>query len=100
MAVKDVQGGLLDLNNAGRKLLTQLPGISKDVAYRIVNYRNQHGGFSTWSDVANAIDFSRGKMAPLRKRAFLGPRPAPVTHERQVISRWKGKAEDELHEHG
>jgi hypothetical protein len=90
----------LDLNNASRKLLTQLPGVSKDVAYRIVNYRNRHGGFSDWADVATAIGFSRAEMAVLKTRALLGPRPAPVTHERQVISRWRGKPDDELHGHG
>lgn len=92
--------GLFDLNNASRKLLTQLPGVTKDIAYKIVNYRNQHGGFSDWSHVETAIGFSRAKMTVLKKRAFLGPRPAPVMHERQTISRWKGKADDESHTHG
>jgi hypothetical protein len=91
---------VLDLNNADRKLLTQLPGVSKDVAYRIVNYRRQHGGFRDWSDVERAIGFSSAKMAALKARATLGPRPAPVSHERQVISRWRGKPDDELHAHG
>ena len=90
---------LIDLNSASRKLLTQLPGVTKDVAYKIVNYRNQHGGFSDWSDVENAIGFSGAKMTILKGRAFLGPRPTPVTHERQTISRWKGKRDDELHSH-
>lgn len=92
--------GPLDLNSTSRKLLTQLPGVTKDVAYKIVNYRNQHGGFSTWSDVEVAIGFSRAKMTRLKTRAFLGPRPEPVAHERQTISRWKGKPDDELHAHG
>lgn len=91
---------LFDLNSASRKLLTQLPGVTKDVAYKIVNYRNQHGGFSDWSDVENATGFSSNRMAVLKKRSFLGPRPLPVTHERQTISRWKGKADDESHAHG
>ena len=91
--------GLMDLNGADRKLLTQLPGVTKDVAYKIVNYRKQHGGFSDWSDVENAIGFSTARMAILKSRAFLGPRPASVTHERRTISRWKGKPDDELHSH-
>ena len=91
---------LFDLNSTPRKLLTQLPGVTKDVAYRIINYRNQHGGFSDWSDVENATGFSSAKMAVVKKRAFIGPRPAPVGHERQTISRWKGKPRDELHAHG
>jgi hypothetical protein len=91
---------LMDLNNASRKLLTQLPGISKDLAYRIVNYRKQHGGFSEWSDVESLLELPHATMAALKKRAFLGPRLAPVARERQVLSRWRGKAEDELHEHG
>jgi DNA uptake protein ComE-like DNA-binding protein len=46
---------LMDLNKTSRKLLTQLPGISKDLAYKVVNYRNQHGGFSEWSDVESVL---------------------------------------------
>ena len=91
--------GLLDLNNTERKLLTQLPGVTKDVAYKIVNYRKQHGGFSDWSDVQNAIGFSQARMTVLKERAVLGPRPNPVAHERHTISRWKGKPDDELHSH-
>ena len=90
----------LDLNNAERRLLTQLPGVTKDVAYKIVNYRKMHGGFSAWSDVENATAFSADRMAALKERAFLGPRPDPVTHDRQTISRWKGKPDDEQHSHG
>jgi len=89
----------MDLNSADRKLLTQLPGVTKDVAYKIVNYRNRHGGFSNWSDVENAIGFSAARMTVLKGRSFLGQRPAPVTHERRTISRWKGKPDDELHSH-
>ena len=91
---------LLDLNCADRKLLTQLPGVSKDIAYRIVNYRKRHGGFSNWSDVQRIIGFSQARMAVLKTRASLGPRPAPVRRERQIISRWRGKPVDELHAHG
>jgi hypothetical protein len=91
---------LLDLNNADRKLLTQLPAVSKDVAYRIVNYRNAHGGFRDWTDVEDALGFTRAEMDTLKQRAFLGPRPAPVTHERQMISRWRSKADDKQHGHG
>ena len=91
---------LLDLNNTTRRLLTQLPGVSKDIAYRIVNYRKLHGGFSDWSDVESATGLSPAKMAILRTRALLGPRPGPARYERRVISRWRGKPDDELHEHG
>lgn len=91
--------GLLDLNSAERKLLTQLPGVTKDVAYKIVNYRNRHGGFSDWPDVKAAIGFSTERMRVLKERAFLGSRQAPVTHDRQIISRWRGKPDDELHSH-
>ena len=90
---------LMDLNSAERKLLTQLPGVTKDVAYKIVNYRKQHGGFSDWADVENALGFSTERMTVLKQRAFLGPRPDPIAHERQTISRWKGKPDDELHAH-
>jgi Helix-hairpin-helix motif len=88
---------LLDLNNVNRKLMTQLPGVSKDIAYRIINFRKRHGGFRNWSDVETATGFSPRKMEVLKTRATLGPRPAPVDHERQIISRWRGKPDDALH---
>lgn len=90
----------MDLNSADRKLLTQLPGVSKDVAYRIVNYRRQHGGFRGWLEVAKATGFSRTRMAAIKSRAALGPRQAPNVHERKIISRWQGKPDDEQHAHG
>ena len=95
----NVNASLLDLNNTERKLLTQLRGVTKDVAYKIMNYRKLHGGFSDWSDVQNAIGFSQERMTVLKQRAILGPRPDPVAHERQIISRWKGKPDDEFHSH-
>lgn len=95
----NVNDSLLDLNNTERKLLTQLPGVTKDVAHKIVNYRKQHGGFGDWSDVQKALGFSQEHMRMLQQRAILGPRPEPVAHERQTISRWKGKPDDELHSH-
>ena len=90
---------LLDLNDDDRKSLTQLPGVSKDVAYRIVNYRKRHGGFSDWSDVRTATGLDARQITALKHRAFLGPRPAP-THQRRVVSRWSVKLDNELHAHG
>ncbi len=91
---------LLDLNNTDRKLLTQLPGVSKNIAYRIINYRKWHGGFRNWSAVGEATGLSPSKVEALRLRALLGTRPVPLSHERRIISRWRGKPHDELHAHG
>jgi DNA uptake protein ComE-like DNA-binding protein len=53
---------LLELNNADRTLLTQLPGVTNNLAYRIVNYSNQHGGFRDWSAVQTTIAFSKAQI--------------------------------------
>jgi Helix-hairpin-helix motif len=92
---------LLDLNRADRKLLTQLPGVAKDLAYKIVNFRQQHGGFADWSEVQTVTGFSKAEMDTLKQHTVVGPRTQPVTHERQVISRWRGKSKhDHEHLHG
>jgi|SRR6516162_8695092 len=69
--MKPIQSDRLDLNNANRKLLTQLPGVSKYIAYRIINYRKRHGGFADWSDVESAFASRTKKWVFLRHEHFL-----------------------------
>lgn len=82
---------VLDLNSADRKLLTQLPGVSKTVSYKIVNFRAEHGGFSDWTGVEEATGISGDDMAALRNRAFIGPRYAVRVENTAIRSRRKSK---------
>jgi hypothetical protein len=93
----------IDLNSADVALLTQLPGVAKNVAYEIVNYRKQHGGFSGWEDLQNIRSLPKDKqtLGALQEAAFLGPRaPATPENPRRVLTRRLGKSKDELHNHG
>ena len=97
------QKNKIDLNSADVSLLTQLPGVAKNVAYDIVNYREQHGGFSAWDDLQNIRSLPQDKhaMEALQDAAFLGPRPATKPdNSRRVLTRRLGKSKDELHNRG
>lgn len=93
----------IDLNNAGVRLLTQLPGVAKNVAYSIVSYRTLHGGFSDWEDLKKIRPLAQDQetLDAIKTRAFLGPRPATTDVTRRVLSHRLGKSKhDGLHSHG
>jgi hypothetical protein len=62
----------IDLNTAGVKELTQLPGVSKDIAYDIVNHRNRHGYFTAWEELLEVKSFPKEKLQWIKQRAILG----------------------------
>lgn len=59
---------LININTANAKRLTQLPGIAKNVAYRIVNHRKRHGYFTHWEELLEVKRFS-GKHARQHQKA-------------------------------
>lgn len=59
------------LNTAGVRLLTQLPGISKTVAYRIVNHRQRHGYLTSWEECKEIKEFPIEKLTEIKRRASL-----------------------------
>jgi len=61
----------IDLNTAGVRLLTQLPGISKTIAYRIVNHRKRHGYLNSWEECQEIKEFPVEKLAEIKSRASL-----------------------------
>jgi Helix-hairpin-helix motif len=61
----------IDLNTAPVRLLTQLPGISKTVAYSIVNHRQRHGFYTSWEELEEIKQFPIDKLADIKKRATL-----------------------------
>ena len=61
----------IDINSAGVRVLTQLPGIAKNIAYRIVNHRYKHGLFTAWEELLEVKEFPVGKMDLIRERASL-----------------------------
>lgn len=49
----DVSGGLININTADKNMLMTLPGIGEKRAQDILDYREQHGGFSSIEDIKN-----------------------------------------------
>ena len=64
---------MLDLNSATKEELIALPGIGETLAGRIVEYRNEHGPFESWSDVKQVRGIGSGKLETIRQEAYLGP---------------------------
>jgi hypothetical protein len=71
----------ININTAGAKQLTQLPGIAKNLAYRIVNHRNRHGYFTHWEELLAVKEFPQDALDELKKRANLLPPPGILREE-------------------
>ncbi len=65
----------ININTAGVKQLTQLPGIAKNLAYRIVNHRSRHGYFTHWEELLEVKEFPRDALAEIKQRANILPPP-------------------------
>jgi hypothetical protein len=61
----------IDLNTAGVGELTQLPGIAKNMAYKIVNHRARHGMFTDWEELREINNFPMERLEEIRGRAKL-----------------------------
>lgn len=59
----------IDLNTAGERMLTQLPGVNITVARAIVNYRRRHGWFTAWEELQGVKSFPMEKLSDLKERA-------------------------------
>jgi competence ComEA-like helix-hairpin-helix protein len=68
-------GSNLNLNTATPKELTQLPGVAKNVAYRIVNHRKRHGLFTHWEELLEVKDFPPEALDRIKQRATLAAPP-------------------------
>jgi competence ComEA-like helix-hairpin-helix protein len=64
---------IINLNTASAKELTQLPGVGKNVAYKIVNRRRRHGYFTHWEELLEVKEFPERALDELKKRATLLP---------------------------
>lgn len=61
----------IDINSATVRQLTQLPGIAKNLAYRLVNHRARHGLFASWEELKEVKGFPVERLAEIKARATL-----------------------------
>jgi competence protein ComEA len=59
-------GGPVHLNNADVAALDALPGVGPATAQRIVDWRDQNGGFQTIEDLEQVPGIGPAKLAALR----------------------------------
>ena len=70
----------ININTATVKELTQLPGIAKNLAYRIVNHRNRHGYYTHWEELLEVKGFPPDTLDRIKQRANISP-PAGILKE-------------------
>jgi competence protein ComEA len=61
-------GGLVNLNTASLEQLQTLPGVGPVLAQRIVDYRDQHGGFKTVADLQKVSGIGDTRYNDLKNR--------------------------------
>jgi len=63
---RETSENALSLNDATKDELMQIPGIGQNTADRIIEYRNEHGGFSSVNELTKVKGISRNKMKKIR----------------------------------
>jgi competence protein ComEA len=66
-------GQRIDLNQAGRAELLQLPGVGENLAGRIQEYRQQHGGFRNVEELRGVQGVGPATLERLRPWVFVHP---------------------------
>jgi Helix-hairpin-helix motif len=61
----------ININTAPPKELTQLPGIAKNLAYRIASHRKRHGYFTHWEELLEVKDFPAKSLDAIKRRSTL-----------------------------
>ncbi len=77
----------LDLNTASAKELARLPGLSLQLAHRIVQYRQQHGPFTSPGALLQVQGFSEALLRRLRPFVSVRPSRRPVHLGGYVLQR-------------
>ena len=63
---------LIDVNTADVDTLSELPGIGRAIAQRIVDYRKEHGPFKSVDELLNVRGIGDRSLARIRERVTVG----------------------------
>jgi DNA uptake protein ComE-like DNA-binding protein len=66
-------GEVTDINNAGAPAIARLPGLSPEIAARIVSVRTRIGGFTSAADLGMVLDLPSDTVERLRDLAVFLP---------------------------
>jgi len=64
--------GKININLASQSELTDLPGIGSVLASRIIDYRQQHGGFSRIEDIRNVSGIGEKRYEAIQDKITVG----------------------------
>lgn len=67
-----VSTGKLDINKADAEQLAMLPGIGDILAKRIVDYRNEHGPFTSFDALLNIEDIGNRRLEKILDYITIG----------------------------
>jgi competence ComEA-like helix-hairpin-helix protein len=62
-----------DLNSASREQISSINGIGESLASRIVNYRAEHGSFTTFDDLRKISGFGDSVIQTLKETTSIAP---------------------------
>jgi len=66
-------GGVIDLNTADAATLVALPGVGPVLAQRIVDWRTEHGRFTSVDELGEVSGIGEKLLAGLRDKVSVGP---------------------------
>ena len=72
MTLEEYQSLPVDINSADLARLMTLDGIGLELAGRIIDYREEHGGFAAVEELMEVEGIGEGKFAGLRDRITCG----------------------------
>lgn len=65
------QKKLININSADEEDLKKIPGVGPSIAKRIIEYREQNGGFSSISEIMNVSGIGKSKFQAMKDNIYV-----------------------------
>ena len=65
------QKKLININSADEEDLKKIPGVGPSIAKRIIEYREQNGGFSSISEIMNVNGIGKSKFKAMKDNIYV-----------------------------